>query len=115
MDIPALRIRSPIHRCRRILFLQREFPFSSTRPDSGNFAHLPLEHLLVETDAPAMPLPESHRKYRLPPTPDGSTPNHPANLEVTHAALAEIRGISTTALADAIEKNFYRLFGRNLP
>lgn len=79
------------------------------------FAHLPLEHILVETDAPAMPLPESHRKYRLPPTPDGSTPNHPANLEVTHAALAEIRGISNTALADAIEKNFYRLFGRNLP
>lgn len=77
------------------------------------FARLPLERILVETDAPAMPLPESHRKYRLPPAPDGSTPNHPANLEVTYSALAEIRGTSTTALADAIESNFYRLFGGN--
>lgn len=74
---------------------------------------LPLDRILAETDAPSMSLPESHRKYFLPAPPSGGpTPNHPANLEVTYAALAELRGLSVQALAGAVEENFHRLFKR---
>lgn len=73
--------------------------------------HLPLNRILVETDAPSMPLPESHRKYAFPAPPgSGIAPNHPANLEATHAALADLRGLPVAALTDAVEENFHRLF-----
>ena len=74
---------------------------------------LPLDRILVETDAPSMPLPESRRKYVLPaPAGGGPAPNHPANLEVTYAALADLRGLSVATLAEAVEGNFHRLFKR---
>jgi len=75
------------------------------------FAILPLERLLVETDAPAMLLPESHRKHALPEPANEPAPNHPANIEVAYAALAELRGMSIASLSDVIERNFRRLFG----
>ncbi len=74
---------------------------------------LPLDRILVETDAPSMSLPESLQKYALPVTADGrAASNHPANVEVAYAALAELRGLPVAALADAVEENFRRLFDR---
>jgi len=81
------------------------------------FASIPLERLLVETDAPAMPFPESHRKHALPAQPNEPAPIHPANIEVAYAALAELRGMSVASLSGVIERNFRRLFdhlGRGL-
>lgn len=75
------------------------------------FRHIPLDRLLVETDAPAMPVPKSHRVYDLPDTPEGEPVNHPGNLMAAYAGLAEIRSISIGELAIAVEKNFRRLFG----
>lgn len=75
------------------------------------FRLVPADRLLVETDAPAMPLPATHARFTLPPAPDGSPVNHPANLAATYAALAELRGITLDALAEQVEENFVRLFG----
>jgi TatD DNase family protein len=75
-----------------------------------NFHHIPADRLLVETDAPAKPpAPESNR-FPLPAAPDGSAVNHPANIAVTYAALAELRGVPLDTLSEQVERNFFRLF-----
>ena len=75
------------------------------------FRHLPADRLLVETDAPAMPLPAPLEQFCLPAAEDGSRPNHPANLAATYAALAEIRGVTLESLTAQVAANFLRLFG----
>jgi TatD DNase family protein len=75
-----------------------------------NFRTIPLDRLLVETDAPAKaPLGATHR-FPLPPSLDGSTVNHPANIITAYEALAALRGVSVDTLAVSIEENFKRLF-----
>lgn len=75
------------------------------------FAALPADRLLVETDAPAMPLPLPLRAHALPDTADGQPVNHPANLAVAYAGLAELRGLPLASLAPQIAANFHRFFG----
>jgi TatD DNase family protein len=60
---------------------------------------VPLDRLLVETDAPFL-APEPHR---------GKT-NEPAFVAHTAAALARSRGITPEALAAATTENFFHLF-----
>lgn len=74
------------------------------------FRTLPLDRLLVETDAPAMPLPASHRTHELPGLADGNPINHPANLPAVYAGLARLRDIPLEALTAQIAQNFTRLF-----
>ena len=62
-------------------------------------AKVPLDRLLVETDAPFL-APEPHR---------GRT-NEPAFVVHTAGAVAKARGISPEALAAATTENFFRLF-----
>lgn len=62
-------------------------------------AELPLDHLLVETDAPFL-APEPFRGKR----------NEPAYVAHTAAALAKVRGITLEALAAATTANFHRIF-----
>jgi TatD DNase family protein len=63
------------------------------------FRNIPLDRLLVETDAPYLaPIP--HRGKR----------NEPAFVAHTAATLAELKGVSPEALADATTENFLRLF-----
>lgn len=76
------------------------------------FKSLPFDRLLVETDAPAMPLPEDRRSHSLPGLADGNPINHPANIGAVYAGLAEILGIEFATLAAQVEQNFQRLFGR---
>ena len=75
------------------------------------FKRVPLERLLVETDAPAMPLPQPWRTYKMPPVPGGQTLNHPANIEAVYAGLAAVLGLPKEALAEKVDVNFDRLFG----
>lgn len=63
------------------------------------FATVPLDRLLVETDAPYL-APGPHRGKR----------NEPAFVVQTAAALAEIKGISREAMAAQTTDNFYRLY-----
>lgn len=75
------------------------------------FTTIPADRLLVETDAPAMPLPESHRSYSLPGLADGNAINHPANIGAVYSGLADIRRVALDELAARVEANFLRLFG----
>jgi TatD DNase family protein len=74
------------------------------------FKAVPLDRLLVETDAPAMPPPAP--TFHLP-SPSGTPPlNHPANLAAAYADLAQLRAIDPPTLESQIEQNFNRLFAR---
>ena len=76
------------------------------------FRQLPRDRILVETDAPAMPLPLAHDRHPLPPTPTGDRINHPANLAATYVGLAGILGLPGNDLEATIAANFARWFGQ---
>lgn len=62
---------------------------------------VPLDRLLVETDAPF-----------LAPVPKRGKRNEPAFTALTAAALAELKGVSGDAMAAATTDNFFRLFAK---
>lgn len=62
-------------------------------------AKVPLDRLLVETDAPY-----------LAPVPFRGKTNQPAYVRHVAEAIAEIRGISLAEVAEATTQNFHRLF-----
>lgn len=64
-------------------------------------AKVPLDRLLVETDAPY-----------LAPHPNRGKRNEPAFTALTAARLAEDRGLAAEAFAEATTANFFRLFGK---
>lgn len=64
-------------------------------------ATVPLDRLLVETDAPYL-APEPHR----------GQPCEPAYTAITAATLAKIKGISAEELARITSDNFFRLFDK---
>jgi len=70
---------------------------------------IPLDRLLIETDAPAMRAPAAHAPHTLAPTPDL---NHPANLAATYAALATLRELPLATLTNQVAANYRRLFLR---
>jgi TatD DNase family protein len=75
------------------------------------FRQIPLERLLIETDAPDQMLPEG-RGQTLTDLATGKPINHPANLATGYEFAAELRGIAIAELAAQVEVNFLRLFGR---
>ena len=74
------------------------------------YAAVPPDRLLVETDAPAMPLPAEFAAHPLPPAPDGSPVNHPANLVAAYTGLARWLDLAPAALAARVQANFLRFF-----
>ena len=62
---------------------------------------VPMDRLLVETDAPY-----------LAPMPYRGKRNEPAYVTKTAAALAELKGVSLDALSETTTGNFFRLFNR---
>lgn len=62
---------------------------------------VPLDRLLVETDAPY-----------LAPDPFRGKPNEPAYVVHTAAAIAKARGMPADEFAHATTENFHRLFGK---
>jgi len=74
------------------------------------FRAIPLERLLVETDAPAMPLPAELDRHPLPRSPEGEPVNHPGNLAVAYEGLARLRGMPLAELTDVVAENYTRLF-----
>lgn len=62
---------------------------------------VPLDRLLVETDAPY-----------LAPVPHRGKTNEPAFVVHTAVMLAELKGVSETELAAATTENFFRLFSK---
>lgn len=74
------------------------------------FRAVPLERLLIETDAPDQLLPECVNLHPLHAA-DGRPLNHPANIAAIYEFMARERGLSLDALAAQLEENFKRLFG----
>ena len=64
-------------------------------------AELPLDRLLVETDAPY-----------LAPQPWRGKRNEPAYVAHTNKVLAEVKGVSEAEMAAATTENFFRLFSK---
>ena len=75
-----------------------------------NFKQVPLDRLLVETDAPTKAPPDDCNRFPLPAGADVVGPNNPANVVVTYEALAKLRDLPVDALATQVETNFKRLF-----
>jgi TatD DNase family protein len=67
----------------------------------ATIADVPLDRLLVETDAPY-----------LAPQPLRGKRNEPAFVVHTAAMLAELKGVSMDTLAEATTANFFRLFSK---
>jgi TatD DNase family protein len=80
---------------------ERLAPFSQIRSD----------RLLAETDAPSMPLPDSHNEFELPPASNGEIINHPGNIQAVYAALCSLRKADLSDLVKICEQNSNRLFG----
>ena len=64
-------------------------------------AEVPLDRLLVETDAPFL-APDPHRGQR----------NEPAFVVHTAAALARVKGVTDSEMASATTENFFRLYSK---
>ena len=75
------------------------------------FRHLPLERLLIETDAPDQSLPDARNHFQLTDVATGKPLNHPANLRDVYEFAAALFGESIESLATRVEENFMRLFG----
>jgi TatD DNase family protein len=73
------------------------------------FRAVPLNRLLIETDAPDQLLPEAENRFPL--NSSGNAINQPANVSAIYAFVARDRGLSLEALAAQLEENFSRLFG----
>jgi len=67
-------------------------------------AKVPMERLLVETDAPY-----------LAPVPKRGKRNEPSFVVHTAAKLAEVKGVSAEELAEKTTANFLKLFSRVPP
>lgn len=75
-----------------------------------SFRQVPLDRLLVETDAPDMWPPDAVNPHPLSTT-DGKPINHPANIEMMYEALAKHRELGVAELSQQVEANFAELFG----
>jgi TatD DNase family protein len=74
------------------------------------FQHVPLDRLLIETDAPDQLLPASDGLFPLNDS-AGQPLNHPANLARIYEFVAAERRMPLETFTSQIEENFVRLFG----
>src|SRR5690606_22835070 len=75
--------------------------FKKTEALQAIAREVPLERILVETDAPF-----------LAPVPHRGKTNEPAYVVHTAAALARIRDVPEAEIARATTENFFRLYGK---
>lgn len=76
------------------------------------FKTVPLDRLLVETDAPDQLLPTERSRYPLIDAKTGNSLNDPANLECIYDFAAEWFHEPVEQLSARVEENFRRLFGK---
>ncbi len=74
------------------------------------FRCVPLDRLLIETDAPDQLLPDGDNRFPLRDA-NGKALNHPANLPRIYEFVAGERSMAPEGLVTLIEENFSRLFG----
>ncbi len=69
------------------------------------FRKIPGDRILLETDAPDMVPPRELRRYYLRPDSEGSSLNHPANIEVVYEAYARFSERSFEEIASDMKNN----------
>jgi TatD DNase family protein len=74
------------------------------------FCHVPIDRLLLETDAPDQRLPDDRNHFPLQDA-SGHPLNHPANLGAVYDFASELLSMPLPDLSSQVEKNFLRLFG----
>jgi TatD DNase family protein len=74
------------------------------------FAHVPLERLLIETDAPDQLPPDDLIRHRIMDS-EGKPINHPANLVAIYEFATAMLRVDFETFASRLEENFLRLFG----
>lgn len=106
----------------RFAVLGGYFSFSAYVMRSGKERHrealraVPLDRLLLETDAPDMLPPADWRDAGLPGVvpiehaPEGEPPHHPANITASYRAAAKITGLESLELRRQVADNFRRFF-----
>ena len=75
------------------------------------FRTLPLERILVETDAPDLVPPDDWNRHPLTDVATGMALHHPGTIVDAYAALGELRGIPGRELVTAVQRNWQALFG----
>ncbi|HWD20432.1 MAG TPA: TatD family hydrolase [Verrucomicrobiae bacterium] len=70
------------------------------------FRRVPLDRLLIETDAPDQPLPAARVRFPL-----ADDLNHPANIGAVYEFASEWLDVPLEKLSAQVEENFMRLFG----
>jgi TatD DNase family protein len=74
------------------------------------FRLVPEERLLMETDAPAMPLPPPWAKHTLPLGREGTQLNHPGNIASVYEGFASLYAMNLEDLKAICARNFRTLF-----
>lgn len=77
------------------------------------FAEVPIDRLLIESDAPDMLLPIDLQAISLAADTDGTRLNHPANVPVIYRELAKLRKVDESCLARQVAVNFSSLVTTN--
>ena len=77
------------------------------------FLSIPIERILIESDAPDMLPPEHVISYRLAPDANGTPVNHPANLRCIFNHFADHLKHDPIKLEKQITENFIRFFLSN--
>ena len=75
------------------------------------FRHVPIERLLIETDAPDQSLPPELVRYECNDPKSGKLVNHPANLAAVYEFAAELVSLPLDQFVPRVEANFRELFG----
>ncbi|MCH6257396.1 TatD family hydrolase [Puniceicoccaceae bacterium K14] len=82
------------------------FALDRKRVQQEVFRQVPIERLLVETDAPDMMGPNS--VIESPLIHKGVTINHPANIRPIYEFAARLRGMEVTSFTEVVAENFRR-------
>ncbi len=85
------------------------FAHERKRKQREVFGKVPLDRILVETDAPDMALPPERDRYHLRAA-NGEIINHPANIIEVYKFAAELNKIPLEEFATLVEQNFRRFF-----